>query len=160
MLAEGRYRTYYNYRTPASIVFKRKSGCFYMCGEIEKMKTGSCSNQTDARDGVETTNLPSGDRIEASVALQVLPWVDMEQVVQIVDCVIEYIQSTGIRYVVGPFETTMEGDLDVLLDIVKEAQHIAIRMGAPEVLSMVKIAYRPDAAGSMTIESKTAKYQV
>ena len=125
-----------------------------MCGEINErseknLPTENCSEK----------NLKAEDRIEASVALQVLPWVEMDQVVEIVDRVIAYIQSTGVRYVVGPFETTMEGDLDVLLEIVKEAQHIAITMGAPEVLSMVKIAYRPDAAGSMTIASKTAKYQ-
>ncbi len=135
-----------------------------MCGEINErseknqptgdrpeknLLTGNCSGK----------NLKAGDRIEASVALQVLPWVEMEQVVEIVDRVITYIQSTGVRCVVGPFETTMEGDLDVLLAIVREAQHIAIAMGAPEVLSIVKIAYRPDAVGSMSIASKTAKYQ-
>lgn len=120
-----------------------------MCGELY----GDLSNSG----GIDKAK--AGNRIEASVALQVLPWVDMENVVRIVDGVIEYIKSTGIRYVVGPFETTMEGDLDILLDIVKEAQHIAIGMGAPEVLSMVKIAYRPDETGSMSMESKTGKYQ-
>ncbi|MHB1483588.1 MAG: thiamine-binding protein [Saccharofermentanales bacterium] len=97
--------------------------------------------------------------MEASVALQVLPWVGMDEVYPIVDSVIEYIKGTGVRYHVGPFETTMEGDLDVLLDIVKEAQHIAIAKGAPEVISMVKIAYRPDAAGSASIDSKISKYR-
>lgn len=95
---------------------------------------------------------------EASVALQVLPWVAMDKVNCIVDKVIEHIRSTGVRYVVGPFETTMEGDLDVLLDIVKKAQHIAIEAGAPEVISMVKISYRPDETGCASIASKTAKY--
>lgn len=98
-------------------------------------------------------------RIEASVALQVLPWVAMGEVYEIVDSVIEYIKKSGVKYVVGPFETTMEGDLDVLLDIVKQAQHIAIEMGAPEVISMVKIAYRPDEIGSANMESKIKKFQ-
>lgn len=97
--------------------------------------------------------------IEASVALQVLPWTEMERAYEIVDEVIAYIKSTGVTYVVGPFETTMEGDLDLLLDIVKKAQHIAIEQGAPEVISMVKIAYRPDSVGSATIDSKIAKHK-
>ena len=135
-----------------------------MCGEINErseknLPTGDRPGKNLPTGNCSEKNLKAEDRIEASVALQVLPWVEMDQVVEIVDRVIAYIQSTGVRYVVGPFETTMEGDLDVLLEIVKEAQHIAITMGAPEVLSMVKIAYRPDAAGSMTIASKTAKYQ-
>ncbi len=106
---------------------------------------------------------PSGGagnvRNEASVALQVLPWLPMEKVYPIVDRVIGLIRDTGVRYEVGPFETTMEGELDVLLDIVKKAQHLAVEMGAPEVLSMVKISYRPDAAGTASIASKTDPYR-
>lgn len=123
-----------------------------MCGVIDNianMGSGDCVNDK---------NKGKSDAIEASVALQVLPWVGMNEVYPIVDSVIDYIKSTGVRYHVGPFETTMEGDLDTLLDIVKEAQRIVIAKGAPEVISMVKIAYRPDAMGSATIDSKISKY--
>ena len=45
----------------------------------------------------------------ASVAIQVLPKVlEQEETRRIVDAVIAYIASTGVRYVVGPFETTLE----------------------------------------------------
>jgi uncharacterized protein YqgV (UPF0045/DUF77 family) len=50
----------------------------------------------------------------------------------------------------------MEGDLDQLMEIVKESQKICIRAGAPEVMSYVKISYQPD--GAWTIEDKTGKY--
>ena len=64
--------------------------------------------------------------MNASVAIQVLPNVqDEEEVIRIVDEVIAYIRSTGLNYYVGPFETTIEGDYDQLMDIVKECQHIA-----------------------------------
>ena len=49
--------------------------------------------------------------------------------IRIVDQVIDYIKSTGLNYYVGPFETTIEGDYDQLMDIVKECQHIAVRAG-------------------------------
>ena len=42
---------------------------------------------------------------------------------------IAYIAGTGYNYYVGPFETTIEGPYDALMDIVKECQHIAIRAG-------------------------------
>ena len=62
--------------------------------------------------------------MNASVAIQVLPNVqDEEEVIRIVDEVIAYIRSTGLNYYVGPFETTIEGDYDQLMDIVKECQH-------------------------------------
>jgi len=128
-----------------------------MCGEIEKNEKYKVS-ENDVADCEKT--IPNENCIEASVALQVLPWVSMDKVNDIVDRVIEYIKSTGVRHVVGPFETTMEGDLDLLMEIVKKSQRIVIEAGAPEVISMVKIAFRPDSVGSATIESKIGKYSL
>lgn len=134
-----------------------------MCGEISDSmikETGKSNNEPNYESNCDIKQtLALSTRIEASVALQVLPWVAMDEVYGIVDSIIEYIKKSGVNYVVGPFETTMEGDLDVLLDIVKQTQHIAIEMGAPEVISMVKIAYRPDEIGSASMESKTRKFQ-
>ena len=58
---------------------------------------------------------------------------------------------------VGPFETTIEGPYDELMDIVKECQHIAIRAGAPSVASYVKISYKPEGE-VLSIERKIGKY--
>ena len=96
--------------------------------------------------------------VEASVAIQVLPKVgETKEVVRIVDKVIEYIASTGLEYFVGPFETTIEGDYDSLMDIVKNCQLICLREGAPGVSSYVKISLNP--TGVLTIDEKTGKYQ-
>lgn len=68
--------------------------------------------------------------MNASIAIQVLPKVsEEEELIRIVDSVIDYIKSTGLNYSVGPFETTIEGDYDELMDIVKECQHVAYRAG-------------------------------
>jgi uncharacterized protein YqgV (UPF0045/DUF77 family) len=75
----------------------------------------------------------------------------------VVDKVIEYIASTGVNYVVGPMETTMEGDLETLLDIVKKAQYICIEEGAENVYSYVKINYSKE--GVFTIDEKIGKYK-
>lgn len=90
--------------------------------------------------------------MNASVAIQVLPSVEGEEVIRIVDEVIAYIKSSGLNTYVGPFETTIEGDYDQLMEIVKECQLICIRAGAPSVMSYVKINYKPD--GVWTIEKK------
>lgn len=59
--------------------------------------------------------------INASVAIQVLPDVlDDKETVRIVDEVIAYIESTGLKMFVSPFETTIEGDYDKLMEIVKK----------------------------------------
>ena len=96
--------------------------------------------------------------MNASVAIQVLPNVqDEEEVIRIVDEVIAYIRSTGLNYYVGPFETTIEGDYDQLMDIVKECQHIAVRAGAPSVAAYIKVSYKPE-GDVLTIEKKVTKH--
>ncbi len=90
-----------------------------------------------------------------NISLQVLPVVEEEMIYPVVDKVIEYIKSTGVKYFVSPMETTMEGDIDILLDIVKKAQDICVKEGAKRVISIVKIDYRPD---GVTIDEKMNKY--
>ncbi|ADL68742.1 thiamine-binding protein [Thermoanaerobacterium thermosaccharolyticum] len=90
-----------------------------------------------------------------NISLQVLPVVEEEMIYPVVDKVIEYIKSTGVKYFVSPMETTMEGDIDILLDIVKKAQDICVKEGAKRVISIVKIDYKPD---GVTIDEKMNKY--
>ena len=94
--------------------------------------------------------------MNASVAIQVLPSVEGEDVIRIVDEVIAYIKSSGLNTYVSPFETTIEGDYNQLMEIAKECQLICIRAGAPSVMSYVKINYKPD--GVWTIEKKVKKH--
>jgi len=96
-------------------------------------------------------------KFNASVAIQVLPKVEGEEVIRVVDKVIEYIKSTGLNTFVGPFETTIEGDYDELMAIVKECQLICIKEGAPAVSSYIKIAYNPG-EGVWSIDKKTKKH--
>ena len=94
----------------------------------------------------------------ASIAIQVLPKAESNaEIVRIVDRVIEYIADYGLNYFVGPFETVIEGDYDVLIDMLKGCQKIAVEAGAPEVMTYVKISYHPKDEG-LSIEEKTAKY--
>ncbi|NLM10120.1 MAG: thiamine-binding protein [Clostridiaceae bacterium] len=92
----------------------------------------------------------------ANVSLQVLPIVPEEKVYPVVDRVIELIEQSGVKYIVGPSETTMEGELDILLDIVKEAQEVCIREGASRVVSFIKIDYKPE---GVTMDEKIHKYR-
>ena len=97
--------------------------------------------------------------MKASVAIQTLPAAkNDEELVRIVDKVIAYIKSTGYHCMVGPFETTIEGDYDGLMDIVKQCQIIAVQAGCPSVMSYVKINYRPEGE-VLTIDKKVTKHQ-
>ena len=97
-------------------------------------------------------------KMNASVAIQVLPKCENdEELIRIVDEVIDYIKSTGLSYYVGPCETSIEGDYDELMEIIKECQHVAIKAGAKEVSAYVKISYRPEGE-VLTIERKVTKH--
>jgi uncharacterized protein (TIGR00106 family) len=91
-----------------------------------------------------------------NVSLQILPSVPEECLYQIVDKVIALIEESGVKYVVGPMETTMEGELHELLEIVEKAQEICIANEAARVVSVVKIDYK---AGGVTIDEKIQKYR-
>ncbi len=91
-----------------------------------------------------------------NVSFQVLPIVKEERVYEIVYKVIEYIDKSGVKYEVGAMETTMEGDFDKLIDIVKKSQQICIKEGVPRVVSIVKIDYKPE---GVTIDEKVKKYR-
>ena len=98
------------------------------------------------------------NNMNASVAIQVLPKCENdEELIRIVDEVIDYIKSTGLNYYVGPCETSIEGEYDELMDVIKECQHVAIKAGAKEVSAYVKISYRPEGE-VLTIERKVTKH--
>lgn len=96
--------------------------------------------------------------MNASVAIQVLPDTrDENELIRIVDEVIAYIKSTGLNCSVGPFETTIEGDYDQLMDIVKECQKVAVNAGSKSVSAYVKVVYKPE-GDVLTIEKKITKH--
>lgn len=91
-----------------------------------------------------------------NVSFQVIPQVPGGEVYPVVDAAIEVVQRSGVKYEVGPMETTMEGELDELLEVVKRAQQACIDAGAVRVVTMVKIDYAPQ---GVTMEEKVGKYR-
>ncbi|SHE32105.1 MTH1187 family thiamine-binding protein [Alkalibacter saccharofermentans] len=91
-----------------------------------------------------------------NVSLQVLPGVPECEIYDVVDKAIEYIQSTGVKHIVGPMETTMEGEYDQLMDIVKRCQEIVFENGAERVVSVIKIDAKKD---GVTMDEKIYKYR-
>jgi uncharacterized protein (TIGR00106 family) len=92
-----------------------------------------------------------------NVSIQVIPRVTGDQdIYDIVDEAIRVIQQSGVKYEVGPMETTMEGEYDELMDVVKRAQEAVIAAGSERVITIVKIDYSPS---GVTMEEKVGKYR-
>lgn len=98
--------------------------------------------------------------MEASLSIQILPETDSEEeLLRIVDKVIRYIESTGLKSFTAPFDTTIEGDFDVLCDVLKRCHELAIEEGAKGVSSNMKLYYTPEEAGGvLTIDEKVSPY--
>lgn len=94
---------------------------------------------------------------KVNLSLQILPVVSEDKIYSIVDEVINLIQASGLNYIVGPMETTIEGELDDLLDLVKKAQEICVEAGANRVVSIVKLDYKTD---GVTMDEKIGKYKI
>lgn len=91
-----------------------------------------------------------------NLSFQVIPKVSDKETYRIVDLAIDVVKKSGVKYEVGPMETTMEGELDQLLEIVKEAQQVCVEEGAERIMTIIKIDYHPK---GVTIEEKIGKYR-
>lgn len=91
---------------------------------------------------------------DITVSFEVLPLCDDPY--PAVDKAIEVVQRSGVKYEVGPHETTMEGELDRLLEIVKAGHRACFEAGAERVVTFVKIV---DAVEGSTIAEKVGKYR-
>ena len=95
----------------------------------------------------------------SSIAVQVLPMTtDTEEVIHIVDHVIAYIDKSGVNYQVGAFESTLEGDYDQLMDILKNLPKVAAQISDIPVMVYSKINMATD-SDVLTIAKKTDKYK-
>lgn len=94
---------------------------------------------------------------QALLSIQILPRVNPgEEVIPYVDRAIEIIKDSGVPYLVGPLETTLEGDLDELIAIVKRMNAAMFEMGSPSVLSQMKLVVNK--AGEASISRQLLKY--
>lgn len=92
-----------------------------------------------------------------NLGIQIVPKSNTIDAYQLVDKAIEVIQKSGVKHVVTPFETVMEGLQTELMTIAKEAQNAVLDAGADEVLVYYRMQIRKNA--DVEIEDKIGKYK-
>ncbi|WNS41844.1 MTH1187 family thiamine-binding protein [Paenibacillus sp. MMS20-IR301] len=91
------------------------------------------------------------------LSIQVIPKTpNNEDSIPYVDTAIEVIQQSGVKHQVNPLETTMEGELTELLEVVRQMHEALIAKGSPSVISQIKIAHNP---GGISMDKLTEKYR-
>lgn len=91
------------------------------------------------------------------ISVQIIPKTEKyEDVISYVDAAIAVIDASGVKYEVHPLETTMEGELSTLLQLIEKMNDKMIELGAINVITQVKILYQPT---GITMDTLTEKYQ-
>jgi len=80
------------------------------------------------------------------VAFQVIPRLKEGNNFEVVDKAIDVVKAADVPYQVGAMETTMRGELNHLLEIIKDAQQACYDAGALEVITNIKIHTKTVAA--------------
>ena len=91
-----------------------------------------------------------------NIAIQILPSSTTIHPYKLVDCAIEVIAASGLKYKVTPFETVMEGNYDRIMEVVKQAQQACYAAGADNLMTYIKIQSDTE---DVSIEDKTGKYE-
>lgn len=73
-----------------------------------------------------------------------------------VDAAIEEVKKSGLKYEVEPMGTSVEGDVEQILDVVMKAHRAVKQKGADRVLTELRI---DDRAGSVTINEEVEGYR-
>ncbi len=98
--------------------------------------------------------------MKISVAIQILPTtkeVSTKAVVEVVDKVIEYIESQKVSHIVTPFETVIElDDFNKAFEILKNCVKLAGAL-SEQVACYSKIFYSEK--GILPLDEKIGKYQ-
>lgn len=90
------------------------------------------------------------------ISVQIIPKTkNGEDVIPYVDEAIKIIQESGIKYEVHPLETTMEGDMDELFQIISKMNKKMMEIGSKNVITQIKVLYQPD---GITLSTLTEKY--
>lgn len=95
---------------------------------------------------------------EALVSIQIIPKTPKgKDSIPFVDEAIAIIEQSGVKYQVGPLETTMEGELSQLFSVIEKMNHRMHELACPSVISQIKVYSREDQQASM--QELTKKYR-
>ena len=91
-----------------------------------------------------------------NVAIQVLPEAEGKIKYTLVDEAIKYIQKSGFRYKICPFETVVECNYDDLPELLQGIHNACAIAGTERMLTNLKV--QMNFSGDVTIEDKMEKY--
>ena len=93
---------------------------------------------------------------KVNLAIQVLPFSTTEDKYVIIDKAIALISDSGLKHVVCPFETVVEGSFEEVMNLVEDIKHSCLLAGADDLIINMKLHAKREA--DALIVDKMEKY--
>lgn len=87
------------------------------------------------------------------MSIQIIPKTKTDAI-PFVDAAIQLIEDSGLKYHVNPLDTTVEGDMDSCLKLIKSMNELMIEKGSDYVITQVKFLY----SEQFTMDNLTEKH--
>jgi uncharacterized protein YqgV (UPF0045/DUF77 family) len=91
-----------------------------------------------------------------NASLQIIPSSTRQNTYALVDKAIQVIHESGLKYLVTPMETIVEGPYEEIMALFKKAQAATLEAGADELIVIIKLHVH--GSRSISFEEKTAKW--
>ncbi|MCO4328311.1 MTH1187 family thiamine-binding protein [Staphylococcus hyicus] len=93
--------------------------------------------------------------IDTLMSIQIIPKTpNGKDVIPFVDEAIAIIEKSGLKYRVGPLETTIEGDMSELLILIQQMNERMVELEVEGVISQVKFYHAPEGISMATLTEK------
>lgn len=90
-----------------------------------------------------------------NASIQIVPKTKTKDTYTLVDKAIQIIRTSGLKQMVTPFETIVEGPYDKIMEVFRKANS-TVAEESDEILVFIKLHIRKDR--DVTFEEKTDKY--
>lgn len=92
-----------------------------------------------------------------NAAIQLLPLSNNIDQYKIIDEAIALIKNSGLKYVVCPFETVIEGNYDEVMQLIAHIKNSALKGDSEEIIINLKL--HCNSKKSLFIDDKIGQYQ-
>lgn len=93
---------------------------------------------------------------QINVAIQLLPLNTSANKYELVDCAIDLIKTSGLNYLVCPFETVIEGTYEQIFELINQIRIETLKNDCQELIINIKIHA---AQKDVSIDGKLEKYK-
>ncbi|HLP51439.1 MAG TPA: thiamine-binding protein [Chitinophagales bacterium] len=92
-----------------------------------------------------------------NASIQVVPLTQIDHAFPVIDKAIALIQQSGLKYTVGAFETTIEGEYEPVQQLIRTIEDFCYAQ--PDIQFLVYKKMHVHGGGNVLVESKTGKFK-